>query len=406
MQIEDHYGQILGINSPWDISEVNLDIANSRVDIIIEYTDHQGDCPKCGAICPKHDDRNQRTWRHLDTMQFSTFLHCEQPRIRCSEDGVQTVMAPWAEKHSRFTLLFEDFAICVLQAAGNVKDAAELLKLNWHQINAIKARAVERGLKRRVDEPVPYLGIDEKQFRSGHRYITSLVDLQQGRVLDVEEERTEKACKTLINKALTSKQRSEVQAIAMDMWKAFSNAVTKYLPEAAIVHDRFHVSQYLNKAVDQVRKSEHKELLGNGDNRLSKSKYFWLTNPENVTDKISDKFEHLKKTELKVARAWSIKELFRSFWEQCSKEEALLHFNSWYSWAIRCRLKPVKKVAVMLKKHLANLLTYFDHRISNGVAEGLNSKIQGVKANARGFRSFVGFRNSILFYCGKLDMAI
>ncbi len=126
---------------------------------------------------PIHDKRKPRTWRHLDTMQFSTFLKCQQPHIRCQQHGVQTVSAPWTGKHSRFTLLFESFAVRVLQAAGNVSDATELLKLNWHQINDIKARAVKRGLERRLAEPVPYVGIDEKQFRRGHNYITSLADI-------------------------------------------------------------------------------------------------------------------------------------------------------------------------------------------------------------------------------------
>ena len=406
MQIEDHYSQLLGVHSPWDISDIDLDIAVGRVEVGIEYTDLSGACPECGILGPLHDKRKLRIWRHLDTMQFKTFLKCQQPRIRCQEHGVQTVSAPWAGKHSRFTLLFESFAVRVLQAAGNVKEAAELLKLNWHQINDIKARAVNRGLERRVADPVPYVGIDEKQFRRGHNYITCLVDIRQGRVLDVTAERTETACTTLLTKALTEEQRSSVQAVAVDMWKAFANAVGHCLPGAAIVHDRFHISQYLNKAVDQVRRSEQQSLLKKGDQRLSRSKYFWLTNPENVSEKMAEKFAHLKDSGLKVARAWSIKELFRSFWQCTDRAAAEQLFKRWYSWAIRSRLNPIKKVAKMLKRHLANLLTYFDHPISNGVAEGLNSKIQGLKSRARGFRSFDGFRNSILFYCGKLDMAI
>ena len=59
----------------------------------------------------------------------------------------------------------------------------------------------------------------------------------------------------------------------------------------------------------------------------------------------------------------------------------------------------------MVKNHLPNILIYFKHRISNAVAEGLNSKIQTIKANARGYHSFEDLRNSILFYCGGLDMA-
>jgi len=207
MEIEDHYSQLLGINSPWEISSVDLNINEQKVDIIIEYTDDTGLCPECNATSPKHDDRNERTWRHLDTMQFSTYLHCQLPRIRCKEHGVKTVNAPWAGKNSRFTLLFEAFAIRILKAARSVEEVRKLLDLNWHQVNTIKARAVERGLARRKEVKIPYIGIDEKQFRSGHRYISSVVDLKRGQVLDVVEERTEIACKALIEKALTESQQ-------------------------------------------------------------------------------------------------------------------------------------------------------------------------------------------------------
>ena len=92
-------------------------------------------------------------------------------------------------------MLFEAFAIRVLQASRSVEEARKLPNLNWHQVEAIKARAVGRGLKRREANEIDYLGIDKKQFRSGHRYISSLIDLQESRVLDVVQERTEEACK-------------------------------------------------------------------------------------------------------------------------------------------------------------------------------------------------------------------
>lgn len=404
MEIEDHYALLLGINSPWEISSVDLNMLGNRVDIEIEYADGSGNCPECETVCPKHDDRERRTWRHLDTMQFSTYLHAQLPRVKCKKHGVKTVTAPWATKNSRFTLLFEAFAIRVIQASRSIEEARKLLSLNWHQVEAIKRRAVERGLARRDATEIEYLGIDEKQFRSGHRYITNLVDLKQGRVLDVVEDRKEESCRALLLQALTPDQREQVTAVALDMWKAYANAVKGLLPQAVIVHDRFHISQHLNQAVDQVRRAENKQLVSEGDNRLKGSKHFWLYNDENVKASHSEQFEQLKSSNLKVARAWALKEHFRPFWDYRSKGWAKRYLERWYSWAIRCRLEPVKKVARMLKVHTEGLLNYFDHRISNAAAEGLNSKIQTVKSNARGYRSFEGFRTSILFYCGKLEM--
>ena len=179
MEIEDQYSQLLGTQAPWEISKIDLDMSAHRVDIQIEYTDVTGACPECGANCPKHDDRKPRSWRHLDTMQFATYLHCSVPRVRCKKHGAKTVKVPWAAKNSRFTLLFEGFAVRVLQAARSIEEARKLLGLNWHQVDAIKARAVQRGLSRRQAVTIPYLGIDEKQFRKGHKTISSLVDLHK-----------------------------------------------------------------------------------------------------------------------------------------------------------------------------------------------------------------------------------
>ncbi len=177
-------------------------------------------------------------------MRFATYLHCELPRVR-KEHGAKTVKTPWAGKNNHFTLLFEDFAIRVLQAVRSIEEARKSLGLNWHQVDAIRVRAVKRGLSRREEVTIPYVGVDEKQFRSGHRYISSLVDLQCGRVLDVVEGRTEEACKALLELSLTERQRQQVTAVTLDMWKACTNAEGEKLPQADIVHDRFHIRPHL-----------------------------------------------------------------------------------------------------------------------------------------------------------------
>ncbi|MFT6221693.1 MAG: transposase [Candidatus Endobugula sp.] len=101
-----------------------------EVEVIIEYTDDQGACPECGVIYPKHDDRMERTWRHLDTMQFVTKLHCKLPRVRCKNHGVNSLNTPWAGENSRFTLLSEALAVRVLIVARSIEEARKLLGLN------------------------------------------------------------------------------------------------------------------------------------------------------------------------------------------------------------------------------------------------------------------------------------
>ena len=401
---EEHYEQLLGLSGAWKVSAVQLDLGAKRVVVEIYYDLSQSlECPECGGVCPHYDDREMREWRHLDTMQFETILRCEVPRCNCPEHGVKTVRVPWAGKGSRFTLLFESFAIDVLQACSSVKAAAELMGLNWHQVNEIRRRAVARGLERRQAVPVNYLGIDEKSFRKGHNYISLLTDLDRSRVLDVAEGRDESACDKLFE-GLTEEQLKVVKAVAMDMWRAYIKAAESHLPDADIVHDRFHISAHLNQAIDKVRRQEHKVLSSQNDDTLKKSKYLWLTGFENLSEEMQVRFDQLQSLGLKVGRAYAIKETFDHFWDYTYPACARKFFNKWYGWARRSKLDPVKRVAKMIKEHFENIITYLKHRITNAATEGFNGVIQSIKANARGFRSFENYRVAILFQCGKLDL--
>jgi transposase len=265
-------------------------------------------------------------------------------------------------------------------------------------------RAVGRGLKRRDMDSIEHVGIDEKSFRRGHDYVSLMTDLDASRILEVSEGRDETAANQLW-KSLSPENKQRIKAVAVDMWSAYLNSIRANAPNAEIVHDRFHVSKYLNEAVDKVRRQEHKKLKKNeGESPLTGSKQLWLFNPENFSESQSLCFADLKDLELKTSRAWAIKEHFRWFWDYTYAKNAEKHFRKWYGWATHSRLKPIVSVAKTLNRHLDNLLTYFRHRITNAKSEGFNSRIQSIKSNARGFRSFDNYRTRILFYCGKLAL--
>lgn len=403
-ELHRHYALLLGVKSPWAVNEVNLDMAGKRVEIGLEWGQGQEVlCPECGQRCGLADHAPERTWRHLDTMQFETLIRARTPRSRCPQHGVKTVAVPWAESGSRFTLLFERFAIEVLLACRSLTQAADLLGLDWDAVQRIMDRAVQRGLKRRELEGLAHVGIDEKSFRSGQSYIALLTDLDGSRVLEVVEGCDQKTAEALWL-SLPEEQRRRIVAVALDMAPAFIAASRVAVPQAALVHDKFHIAKHLNEAVDTVRRQEHKDLMAQGDATLKNTRQLWLFNPLNFSDEQAADFEHLKLSGLKVARAWAIKELFSKLWTYCYEGSARKFFKSWYGWAARSKLKPIIKVAKMIKRHLENILTYLRHAITNAVTEGLNSKIQSIKFNARGFRSFQNYRTRILFFCGKLNL--
>jgi len=405
-ELQVHYGLLLGLTPPWAVTKVELDLLAKRVTIDVEYpVGAQVPCPEagCGRSCRVKDHRDERIWRHLDTMQFETLVKSRVPRSDCPEHGAKTIQIPWAGPRSPFTLLFEKFAIEVLKAARSIRQAQALLGISWDQVQRIQEIAVSRGLARRELEELGPVGMDEKNFGRGHSYVSVLSDLEQGRVLEVVKDRTEAAANQLWQ-TIPAAQRLQIPAVAMDMWAAFMNSARKNAAQADIVHDKFHVASYLGKSVDAVRKKEHREFRKNNEDTLTGSKYLWLTNPKNWSDEQKAQFRLLRQDGLKVSRAWAIKEEFAYFWDYVYPKAAENFFSRWYYWATHSRLQPVIEVARMLKRHLPGLLTYCKHRITNAVSEGLNSKIQSIKANARGFRNFDHYRISILFHCGKLEL--
>jgi transposase len=401
------YRLIVGLDAPWQIIDVELDIDEESVRVFVGC-DPQREafaCPQCGAPSRVYDHREQRSWRHLDSCQFKTYLVCSLPRVSCSEHGVQTVDASWCEPKSRFTALYERFAIAVLQATGVQSRAATLLRLSAGQVHDLMDRAVVRGLARRdSSETLRHLSLDEKSFQQGHHYITVLGDSQGKRVLDVAEGRTLEGTRELLTGVLSEEQRAQVESVSMDMWAGFMGAREQVLPGADTVHDRFHVSGYLNDAVDRTRRTENREHTKQKDTVLNKTKYLWLKNEENLTDKQRADIEGLRGLELETAKVWAFKENFRQFFACRTVYGAYTFFHQWYDAAVALGNVHLTKVADMLKNHLEGLLAYIRHRVTNAIAEGMNAQIQQIKAQARGFRRFHSFRTAILFFLGKLDL--
>jgi transposase len=315
------------------------------------------------------------------------------------------VAVPWATRGSQFTALFERLVIDWLQEAA-VASVARRLGLSWDAAWGIARRAVARGLERRGAVEVKQVGVDEKSFQRRHEYVTVVSDLEGARVLFVADDRKRESLEAFWALGLTEAQRAQIEAIAMDMWEPYVQATLAQLPAAAekIVFDKFHIAKHLNDGVDRVRRAEQRELKARGDDRLTGTKYDWLRHPDRFSAEAWRAFGALRTSNLKVARAWALKETIADLWEYRYVGAARTFFRRWYFWATHSRLQPMIEKARMLKTHLANVLTYLKHRITNATAEGLNSKIQWIRYTARGFRNRENFKTAIYFHCGGLDL--
>jgi transposase len=405
MDVRTFYAGLVGIVAPWRVKDVTMDVAARRVEVHLECQEGTvwGD-PELGRV--HVHSWEVRRWRHLDRCGFTTEVVAAVPRLKYPDGTTRMAAVPWADRYARWTRPYERFAILVLQGARSVKEGCALLGIGWDLGQRIMAHAVVRGLASRSLEGIRYLGLDEKSFRRGQDFVTVLNELgPESRVLEVTEGRSQASGDAALAR-LSPEQRAGVEAVAMDCAAGYRACTEKRLPRAEVVHDQFHASQLLSQAVDEVRRAEHRQRCAAGDERLTGSRYLFLKGFEKLEPDDRESLEALLRCDLKVGRAWTLKEQFRHFWTRPGMEEALDCFETWYGRAIRSRLAPMKRVARTFQKHLFGLLNYYTHAITNAASEGLNSRIQALKANARGFRSFENYRVSILFHLGKLDLSL
>lgn len=380
MRIGAFFKGLLELRSPWKIARVVSRPVEKRIELLLAHRRGKAfPCPECGTLLPVHDHAAERTWRHLDTSSCVTVLRARPPRVACLFHGVRQARVPWASPHARCTLAFERWAIDVLRET-DVLGATRLLRISWDEAWQLLERAVARGQRRKRRRVVPFLGVDEKAIAKGHTYLTLVCDLERGQVEYLSDDR-EKLSLDRYYQTLTVRQRAGIEAVAMDMWDPFIASTREFVPKAAgkIVFDSFHIVQHMNKAVDAVRKREHRLLQAEDDATLKGTKYLWLYGEENLPERHRERLAELKRLHLKTARAWAIKESLRVLWDYERRGWAERHWEWWYNWAIRSRLPEVKSVARMLKRRLPNVLTFFAHRFTNAVSEGLNSKIQTIK---------------------------
>jgi len=405
MESVELYRQLLGLSEPWTVERVDLDVAKGRVEVFVGHAPGQRfTCPECGQELAVYDHLGERTWRHLDSMQFLTYLHARPPRVSCAQHGVKQVRLPWAQAGGRFTQLFEALGVTVLRAT-NVKRAGEILRITWDEAWHIMERAVLRGRTAKGHSMPTLLGVDEKAIAKGHSYMTLVCDLQAATVEYIGEERREASLAAYFQ-AFPEQSRQQIEAISLDMWPAYINACQAHVPQAdhKMVFDRFHIMGHVLQAVDKVRKREHKTLMSQGDTTLAKSKYLWLYSQENVPQRSKEHFQMIKSMELKTARAWALKESLRQLWNYQTLGWARRFWQRWYFWATHSRIAPMIEAAKLIARHLPNVMTYFNHRITNAVAEGLNSKIATIQKRAYGYRNPSHFKIAVYFHCGGLNL--
>ena len=355
----DLFQLALGLVPPWMVAAANFDAGEKRLDIEIDFkTGGRFACPECGKADRPVHDTVKKTWRHLNFFQHQAFLHARVARIDCPDCGVRLVNVPWARPGSGFTLLFEAIVMTLVKDMP-VAAAARLVGEHDTRLWRVIQHYVETAVARMDLSDLRRVAIDETAAKRGQDYITLFVDIDARKVVYVTEGNdAETVARFADHVDDHNSDASRIKEVCIDMSGAYIKGVGHNLTEAEITFDKFHAVKLVNDAVDQVRRAESRERP-----ELKGSRFLWLKNEGRLTVAQSATLDALTRLNLKTARAYRIRLAFQEVYNQPSEGWGELILDRWYSWAIRSRLEPIKKVARTINRHRDGILRWFDSKI-------------------------------------------
>ena len=358
-------------------------------------------CSRCGTRGRVRDRLRERTWRHVPLWGIPVALRYAPARVRCERCGAVRVEAiPWSQGKCRLSVgLIWLLAAWTKLLAWDV--VAKMFGVHWNTVAAAVRQAVAYGLAHRKIGPALYIGIDELSRRRGHVYVTNVYDLDGKRLLWSGEGRGKETLEGFFDEHANA-LKGKVLGICCDMWRPYIEGVRTRCPKAVLVFDKFHILQKLLQAVDEVRRTEAAALKKTNPGLLKRTRYLWLKNVENLTATQRTRLGYLEKLNLRINRAYLLKEAFRELWEYAYRGWARRFLKKWFWWATHSRLKPMRDFAWTLRRHENEILNYFTLRIDNGAVEGLNNKAKVVSHRCYGFRTAKTFITALYHCLGNL----
>jgi transposase len=398
--MENIFEKALGVEQPWFIEQTVFETEQKRLDIWINFKrGWRFPLEEGGTDYPVHDT-DEKTWRHLNFFQHECYLHVRVPRVRTDDGRTITVLPPWAGRMLGFTLLFEAL---LLELCRNmpVDQVARMTGVSDNKLWRMLDLYVEAA---RFDEDCSQLstvGMDETSVAKGHDYITLFVDMMQRKTLHIAEGKGSDTVKDFVGYlAEHNGTPDQIKAVSCDMSPAFIKGVNDNLPKAEITFDKFHILKIINEAVDDVRREEAKT-----NPLLKKTRYIFLKNEANLTDKERTKKEELKLSDLNLQsmEALRMRETFQQIYHAGTETAFAILLQEWLDWVLNCALPPMQKAALTVQQHLSGIHNWMKSRINNGILEGLNSIIQAAKRKARGYGK-KHFATIAFLLTGKLNL--
>jgi transposase len=362
-------------------------------------------CSGCSQRGSCYDHLPERRFEFVPLWQIAIFFVYAMRRVNCVNCGVKVEQVPWCDGKHSLTTTYRWF-LAAWARRLSWKGVAEAFGTSWQSVFRSVKHAVTWGLAHRDLEQVESIGVDEVAWQKGHHYLTLVYQIDSGRkrLLWIGQDRT---AKTMLRffRMLGPERSSQIKFVCSDMWKAYLKVIARKASQAIHILDRFHIMQKLNKAIDEVRASESKQLKTDGyEPVLKHSRWCLLKRRENLTEKQTIKLAELLKYNLKSVRAHLLREDFQRFWEYVSPTWANKFLDQWCARTMRSKLEPMKKVAATLRNHHELILNWFKAKgaISSGVVEGFNNKVKLTTRKSFGFRTYEAIETALYHTLGNL----
>jgi transposase len=403
MSSTEIFTMALGLQSPWYIEKIEFQPVDKQVRELHIYINFERGTkfklPDSEELCDAYDTEDKQ-WQHLNFFEHKSYLHARVPRVENSAGKVRVIEVPWARPGSGFTMLFDAYAMLLIENEMPVRKAARCIGITPHRLWRIFNYWINRARKKEDLSKVSRIGVDETSRKKGHHYITQFVDLDTRRTIFACEGK-DSATVAAFTKELEAKggDKSNISIVSMDMSPAFISGADECLPNAQIVFDKFHLVQMLNTAMDELRRLER-----NGNELLKGQRYSLLHLYKNLSIEKKEMVDKLQYLYPKIGEAYRLKELFMDVFEIKDVEEAKGFLWFWCGLAVDSGIQPFIRFVNTVKAHWSGIVAYFDNGVTNGILEGINSKIQLAKRRARGYRNPQNFINMIYLIAGKLKL--
>jgi len=359
-------------------------------------------CPECGQACLFcYDSLSERLVEDLPWGEIRVYLSFTPRRIRCPHCGkIHVEVLPGLTPMSRQTDRFR------LQLARWCESASVSAVAREHGLDDNTVRRIDKEFLLKREKSISAtvcscLGIDEIALRKGHVYSTVFYDQTRRCVIDMVEGRKREDVEAFF-KRMGPEWCAGVEVVTCDLWRAYKTAVRKYLPNATIVTDKFHVFQYAGDALDELRRSEYAARQDRTEFNLKRCRFLIQKAGTKLDEKGKQRIEQLKEANANVYTGYLLKEQTITFYSHENREDAERYLEEWSNACIASKLAPFEKFGRRLKRHRDSILAYFVHRVSNGFAEGINNKIKVVKRMAFGFHDFAYFRLKVFAATGNI----